>query len=626
MKTSAEKQRNVHKKMVNSDNKIKAFLRFDSLICLILLATLFVSLFKIPQLNNRVLVAVSILATVVVYIGAIKSLKKKIVSIDLLASIALTVSLIERQWISAIFINLMIASARVFIDYVKIRSHSAINSLLKLKPEKVRIREAGKVIKIAIGDVKTGDLVIVELGESIPVDGIVEEGNAEVDQASLTGESIPIEKKVGDKALSFTTVVSGGLIIKAEKVGKETTFEKIVSLVEKSQESKAPIYTTINKFANWYIIFTILGSFIVYLISRDVTLVLGMLLVSCADDIAIATPLALMSAITHSAKHGAIVKGGDFLEALPKIKTMIFDKTGTLTHGKLAVEKVVSFRDEEALKMASAVSFYSNHPIAKTIVTLAKKENIPHLDLENFEEYAGKGMTAIYRGKIIVTGKTSFLEKMGIKINEDHMREINEEMAMGFNVTLVGYGENLLGYIVLSDSLRPKAKETIKELKELGVKNIVMLTGDNEKIAQKTAEYLTIDEFHANLLPEDKLNYLKKYLNRRTKVAMVGDGVNDAPTLALSDVGIAMGAIGSDAAIEAADIAMMKDDLSQIPQLMKIGKATMAVIKENLVMWGILNVLGFGLVFLRVLNPDGAAIYNFATDFIPIINSLRLFR
>jgi P-type E1-E2 ATPase len=190
----------------------------------------------------------------------------------------------------------------------------------------------------------------------------------------------------------------------------------------------------------------------------------------------------------------------------------------------------------------------------------------------------------------------------------------------------VGYSNNLAGYIILEDELRPRAKETIQEFKDLGVKRIIMLTGDNEKVAEKTADYLGIDEFHANLLPKDKLSYLHNYLNKKDKVAMVGDGVNDAPTLALADVGIAMGAIGSDAAIEAADVAMMKDDLSQIPEIMKIGRATIGVIHENLIMWGILNVLGFGLVFMRILSPDGAAIWNFLTDFIPIINSLRLFR
>lgn len=611
------------------DRKTKIFLKLNYLLCFVLIATLFFYLLKIPVLNNEnIIIAVSAAATLIVIFNAIKSIINKRITVDLLASVALCVSLYEGQWVSAVFINLMIASARAFTYYVEIKSHSAINSLLKLKPEKVKIRENGKVMEIPIGKVKKGDLVVVELGESVPVDGLIEEGEADVDQASLTGESIPVAKKRGEQALSFTTVVSGNLVVRAEKVGKETTFEKIVELVEKSQENKAPIYSMINRFANWYIILTIAGSFAVYLISKDVTLVLALLLVSCADDIAIATPLALMSAITHSAKHGAIVKGGDYLEALSKVNTIVLDKTGTLTKGKLKLERVRAFKETEkkVLEFASAVSSFSTHPIAKTIIEYAKKENIPLIKTEKFEEYAGRGMTCVYNDELIVTGKLSFLQKMGIKINAEQLSDIEREMSNGHNVTLVGYSNDLVGYMILEDELRPKAKETIKEFKDLGVKRVVMLTGDNEKVAQKTAALLGIDEFHANLLPKDKLRYLHNYLNKKYKVAMVGDGVNDAPTLALADVGIAMGAIGSDAAIEAADVAMMKDDLSQIPEIMRIGRATIGVIRENLLMWGILNIAGFSLVFLRVLSPDGAAIWNFLTDFIPIINSLRLFR
>jgi len=571
---------------------------------------------------------VSVFATIFVFISAIRSLKEKRVSIDLLASIALAVSLIEREWLSAVFINLMITSARAFAYYVKARSHSAINSLLKLKPEKVKVERDGSIIDIPIASVKVGDLVIVELGGRVPVDGVVEYGEAEVDLSSLTGESLPVLKARGDKVLSFSTVSTGNLKIRAEKIGGETMFEKIVSLIGQAQQNKAPIYTTINKFANYYIIFTLLGALTVYLISHNISLVLGLLLVSCADDIAVATPLALMAAITHSAKHGSIVKGGDFLEGLSKVKTIVFDKTGTLTKGGLKVERIISFtnKPDEVLKIAAVVSSFSTHPIAKTIIAEAKRQKMALPQPEKFEEYAGRGMSAFLEGKKITTGKLPFLEAMGIKMSAKEKARIDEEITGGFNVTLVAQGNKLIGFIVLADEIKPNAKKAIADLKNLGINKIVMLTGDNGKVAQKVAALLEIDEFHANLLPDDKLQYLQKYLNKKTKVAMVGDGVNDAPVLAASDIGIAMGAIGTDAAIEAADVAMMKDDLSQIPQLIKIGHSTMSVIHLNLIIWGFTNVLGFVLVFTHVLGPSGAAFYNFITDFIPIVNSLRLFR
>jgi len=614
----------------NQSRKLSNFFNLNLLVCSILTGTLIFYLFKIPLLRKEsVLIIISVVATSTVFISAIRSLKNKRISIDLLASIALFVSLFEKEWVAAIFINLMIASARAFMSYVQIKSHSAIESLMKFKPKRVKKIVDGKIIEIPLGDVKRGDMVPVELGERIPVDGLIKKGEATIDQSSLTGESTPVFKREGDRVLSFTTVVSGHLIIQTEKVGEETTFEKIIALVEQSQSKKAPINTMIEKFANWYIILTIAGSVIVYLIAKDIHLVLGLLLVSCADDIAIATPLAMMSAITHSAKHGAIIKGGDFLEGLAKTRTIIFDKTGTLTLGRLRIEKIFSFNrknKDKVLALASIPSSCSSHPIAHTIIKYAKEKNIPINEPENYEEFGGRGMTAFYKGKKIIIGKLSFFQDLDIKMNQQQVSEIQKETSNKFNVTLVGYDGKLIGFIALVDEIKPKVKEIIKELRGLGIEKTVMLTGDNELIAQRISEEIDIDEFHANLLPADKVEYLKKYLGKKYKVAMVGDGVNDAPVLVLSDIGIAMGAIGSDAAIEAADIAMMKDDLSQIPELIKIGHSVIKVIRQNIIMWGILNIIGFSFVFLHILNPSGAAAYNFISDFIPIFNSLRLFK
>lgn len=614
----------------NKDGRTKIFLDINLILCFVLVEILISSWFKIfPANDESILRVISVIATIPVIISAARALKNKKVSIDLLASVALTVSLIEKEWVSAIFINLMIASARAFTDFVKIRSHSAIDSLMKLKPTKVKIIESDKTKEIPIEDVKVGDRIVVELGERVPVDGVIESGQALIDQSALTGESIHVSKESGDNILSFTTVVSGHLIVRAEKVGQDSTFEKIIALVEQSQTNKSRVYSFIDRFSKWYIIITLGGALAVYLFSGDTNLVVGLLLVSCADDIAIATPLALMSAITHSAKHGAIIKGGDYLEAMAKVKTVIFDKTGTLTKGKLKIEEIYSFglKDKnEILKLAAIASSHSSHPIAHAIINYAKENHISIDDSENFEEYEGKGMSIIYKRKKIILGKLSFFEDLKFKMDESQLLKIKEATAEKLNITLVGYGGNLVGFIALADEIRPKMRQTIEALKNLGVKKTVMLTGDNEKVAQKVARETGIDEFHANLLPEDKLEYIRKFLNKKDKVAMVGDGVNDAPGLALSDVGIAMGAIGSDASIEAADIALMRDDISQVPDLIKIGRFTMGVIRQNIIMWGILNVLGFTLVFTRVLDPSGAAAYNFICDFIPIFNSLRLFR
>ncbi|MFZ3054958.1 MAG: HAD-IC family P-type ATPase, partial [Minisyncoccales bacterium] len=332
-------------------------------------------------------------------------------------------------------------------------------------------------------------------------------------------------------------------------------------------------------------------------------------------------------ALTHSAMHGAIVKGGTFIEQISKIKIMFFDKTGTLTQGKLAVEKIFAFdgnSEEDVLSLAGTASLLSHHPVALAISEYAQKKN-KICEPDEMEEIMGKGIMATRNGEKIMTGKLSLFEEKGIEVNKEQLYIINEEEDRGFNITLVGKNKELVGFLVLADTIKPGLKNIIAELKKLGIEKTVMLTGDNEKIAERVAKEAGIDEFHANLLPEQKTKYLNEYM-KKYKVAMVGDGVNDAPCLAIADIGIAMGAIGSDSAIESADIAMMRDDLSQIPELIKISRKTLLTIKQNFLIWGIVNIVGFALVFSGILFPAGAAAYNFVTDFIPIINSLRLFR
>jgi len=616
---------------MNILKKLRFLLSFDVFLWLILAIILIITYFKITPQNftETILITAACVTTLPVFFSSIKSLKNKKISTDLLASIALIVSLIEKEWTSVIFINLMITSARILSDYTKNRSRHAIHKLLKLKPQKAKIKTVDGFIEVPLEQVKKGDLIVVGLGERIPVDGIIEKGEGEVDQSSLTGESLPIFKQKGDEVFSSTMVSSGNLIIKAEKIGEETTLAKIIHLVETSQKNKAPISTLSDKFSTWYIIITLVGSFLLYVISRNLNLVLSVLLVSCADEIAIAIPLAFISSITHGARHGAIIKGGDFIEALTKSKVLIVDKTGTLTFGKLKVENIFAFNNnplENVLELAGSVSLMSKHPSARTISRYVNEKNIPVHEPESFMEYSGKGAVATYKDKKIFSGKVSFFEELKVKITDQQLKVIDEEKGKGFNTTLIGLNDKIVGFFTLSDEIRPQIKETVSELKKLGIEKIVMLTGDNEKIAQRVAEEIGVDEFYANLLPEDKLTHLKKYMSKDYKTIMVGDGINDAAALSLADVGIAMGVIGTDAAIESADIALMRDDLTQVPELMKISKSTLKVVYQNLLIWVTLNMIGLILVFTKVLDPDGAAAYNFIGDFFPLLNSLRLFR
>ena len=600
----------------------------------VLIIVLVVHYFKVFSfdLDNFVLILVALIATLPVVWNAVKALKKRQIGIELLASIALIFSFLAKEYASAVFINLMLTSARILGAYTENRSRRAIQNLFKLKPEKARIRVNNEVLEVAIDKIRKGDLVVVELGDRIPIDGNVMEGEAEVDQSSLTGESLPVDKKIGDQVYSSTVVISGNLIIKAEKIGEETTLEKIIQLVEEAARHKPGITTSVEIFTSWYVILMLIGSGILYFISRDLSLVLAVVLVVCADDIAVAVPLAFIASIGHAAKKGVIIKGGDFLEGINKAKVLIVDKTGTLTRGKLKVENFFVFNDwksNDVLQFAGAASLLSSHPSAKAILKYAEENNIKPQQSDNFEEKSGKGAEIMVKGKKIVTGKMSFFEELGIKMSDYQKRDIEREKDKGLNTTLIGYDGSLIGFFTLTDEIRPNVKNILSELKDLGIEKIIMLTGDNEKIAKNIAEKVGITEYHANLLPEDKLKYLKKYLSKNYKVMAIGDGVNDAALLNAADISIAMGGIGADVTIESGDIVLMQDNLSQVPETIRLARYTARVSKQNFVIWGITNGVGLYLVFSGfvpvIILPTFAAAYNFLTDFVPILNSTRLF-
>lgn len=610
--------------------KNKSIFTKDSFIfAALFLALIFYFTNFLPEnFTNYFLIVVGILATLPVIFNAFLSLKNKKLNVDLLGSIALVASILAREWSSVVFINLMITSSRILDDYTEGNTRNAIEKLLKLHPKKIKIRRLSEIVEEDVSKIKPGDIVVVELGERVPVDGVVQDGEASVDQSSLTGESEPVAKFKGDKVFSSVLVVSGALEVRTEKVGKDTTLEKIIDLVKSSQKSKAQISTIADKFATWYIVVTLLMVVVLYFTLKDTSLILSLLLVACADDIAVAVPLSFLVSIGRLAKRGIIVKGGDFLEGFTKVKLVWVDKTGTLTKGKLKVHKIEAwngYKEEEVARLAAEAEFFSEHPAAKAIINYANQNKINFEKPLKFKESPGGGGVAWHQDKKIVAGKQKFLEENGIKFSAENLSEINKTKEGGLNVTLVGLDLKPVGFIALADEVRSDVKETIKTLKDLGVEKWIMLTGDNEKVAQRVASEVGLDGFHANLLPEDKLNFIKKSINSKYKVAMVGDGVNDAAALTLADIGVAMGVIGSDAAIEAADIALMKDDFSKIIETIKTGQETMRVVRQNFLIWAVVNVVGLILVFGHILTPESAAAYNFITDFFPLINSMRLF-
>lgn len=575
-----------------------------------------------------VLAAIGFIGLIPVAKSAWESILEKKVNVDLLATIALFFSFLSGEWGSMLFINLMLTSARLLDLYTKRRSRISLESLAKLKPSRARVIRRGQTLLVPLTEVVIGDLVSVNLGEQIPVDGFVTKGSATVDQSSLTGESIPVLRSVNELVLSATVVVSGNIIVETERVGDETTFERMIKLVETAQNAKTRMKTVAERFASWYIGIMLVVAGVLYFFTKNVPLVLSVVLVVCADDIAIAIPLAYITSIGAAARRGIIVKGADFLERFSKITTLIVDKTGTVTMGKLAVRDTRSFgktSPKKILKLVGAVCRGSTHPISRAIVQYIENQDISFDEPDHFEEKEGRGIQATKDGVDILVGRLEFLREKGIVPTEEVVVAIKEVESQANNVTLVAIDNEIVGLFGLADEIRGDIRSTITALKRRGVTETVMLTGDNEIVARAVAEYAGIGKYYAGLLPENKVDVLAQYLNKNKTVAMVGDGVNDAAVLARADIGIAMGGIGSDAAIESADIVLMKDDFEKLLELGDIAQRVLRVAYQNFMIWGIVNAIGLYFVFNGTLDPSKAAAYNFITDFIPIFNSLWLF-
>ena len=569
-------------------------------------------------------VVVNVIALVPLLISIFKAIKRRKITVDLLAGIALLLSLLNKEFTSSLFINLMLTTARLVDGYTEKKTEDSIKSLLKLKPQKVRIKTKSGVQIIKADNIRVGDIVFVELGERIPIDGKIIKGHAALDLSSLTGESLPIERKEGEEVLSSSLITSGEIEVLAVRVGKDTALEKIIQLVSNSQENKPEITQQSDRFASFYIVISFAVTVVLYLITQNLNFVLSIILVICADDIAVAIPLAFIGGTRAASKMGIIIKGGKYLEAMNEVKTLVVDKTGTLTTGRLKVNEVFT-KYENISQIIYSLAEGSTHPVAKAIALYSQSQKVKYKEPKDLEEIEGHGIKAEVNGVTYYLGKKDYIENKVRVINKDYTDFIKDQEDKGFNVTLISDNRKVLGVISLSDKIKPGTKKIVQELKNLGISKIVMLTGDNEKIAKTVSQETGIKEYHANLLPEGKTHKLQALLNKQSKTAMIGDGVNDAASLSLADIGISMGAMGSDAAIDASDIILIDDKLSKVTDTIELSRFVLKISKQDYVIWVIVNVIGLGLVFGGVLNPSGAAFYNFITDFIPLFNSLRTF-
>jgi len=518
--------------------------------------------------------------------------------------------------------------------YASEKAKRSIASLMEIAPEVATVKRDGKEVKVPVGEVEVNEIIVVRPGEKIPLDGVVINGVSSVDQSPITGESMPVTKQVGDEVYAGTMNNEGFLEIKVTKKSDETLLSKIVKFVAEAQKKKSPTERFIDRFSKYYTPSVMLLALIVATIP---TFVFGfsfnewfykalvLLVVSCPCALAISTPVAMVSAITSAAKNGVLIKGSSYVEEMSKIKVFAFDKTGTLTEGKLEVTDIISLGvpKERVLEVAASLEALSEHPIAKAIVEKAKNEKVKLKSVHNFKAIAGKGVTGKIKGNTHYVGSRRLFKELEINLLEDQIQKLENE---GKTVVIVGTERQIIGLIAVMDKIRDATIKTIGELKEMGIKT-VMITGDNKRTAEAIAKRIGISEYRAELLPEDKVKMVQKLSNNSGHVAMVGDGVNDAPALASANVGIAMGAIGSDVSLETADIALMQDDLSKLPYLVKLSEKTLKIVKENvltsILIKGSFAVLVFpGLVTLWL----AVAIGDMGLSLAVILNAMRLSR
>ena len=600
------------------------------------LATFLLGLTIVPQ--NYTFIGYIIAVLVGVYYPAKKALialRNLTATIHLLMLIGSVGALVLGMWAEAAILIFVYSLGDVLESFAVDKARGAIRSLMNLAPKQALVRKEGKEIMLSVDEINVGDSVIIKAGERIPVDGTVQTGSSFVDQSTVTGESFPVNKNVGDMVFAGTINQKSFLEVRVDKPASETMLSKIIYSVEEAQAKKISFQRFSDKFSNAYTpaMFVIgiaiavippllFGAEWMPFILRG----LVVFVVSCSCGLALSVPVAVVAAMANAAKKGVVFKGGAYFEATKKVKVIAFDKTGTLTIGRPEVTDVISFDKKsktELLTLASSIECRSGHPLANAIVRKAKESNISiEANLEEFADVTGKGVKAKINGQQCFAGSARFLQENEISTYEqqDQIADLENQ---GKTTILVGQNGKLLGILAIADALRPGAKETLGIIREQGTRT-VMLTGDNERCAKAIAAQAGVDEYYAQLLPEDKVRVVKELKEKYGSVAMVGDGVNDAPAMAVSNVGIAMGAAGTDVAIEAGDIVLMSDDLSKINYVRELSRKTVNIIKQNIAVSLINIAFMVAAALLGYLGLVSGLLLNEISALAVIGNALRL--
>lgn len=590
---------------------------------------LILSLTKILPLPFDIAWVAIILCGVPIVLEAIIGLATSFdIKADVLVSIALIASVCIGEDFAAGEVAFIMQVGALLEELTVAKARAGIEKLVHLTPQTARVLKNERETIIPAEKVQVGDILRVLPGESIPVDGIIVSGQTSIDQAVMTGESLPVDKAAGDEVSSGTVNQFGAFEMKATKVGEDSSIQRMIRLVQSVDAGKAKIVTMADRWATWIVVIALSAAILTLAISGQIIRAVTILVVFCPCALVLATPTAIMAAIGNATKHGFLVREGDALERLAKVKIIAFDKTGTLTYGTPKVIKVNSvssaYSEEEVYLLAASAEKLSEHPLGKAIVSSYKREyEKPLIAEEKFAMLPGRGVSAVLNEKRIVAGNKELLSEQGIEVG--NCEEITGFLEQGCTVIYLAADDEYIGYIVLSDTLREESTDVIDRLMRLSIRP-VLLTGDNENAAKEIAGRLHISEVYAGCLPEDKLKYIDKYQQNENFVCMIGDGVNDAPALKKSMVGIAMGGIGSDIAVDAADIVLVDDEVKELPHLMSLSKRMMTTIRLNLIFSMSLNFIAIILAIAGILNPVVGALVHNADSVLVIINSALLLK
>lgn len=558
--------------------------------------------------------------------SAYQGIKERDFTADIPVTIATIAAIAIGQYSAAAVVAVLLLLGGMLEEFVSARAGKALESLAKLLPDRVTVRRDEHDIVVPLEEVKVGDTILVKSGERVAVDGTVLSGTASVNQAVITGESLPIDKQEGDNVFAGTLNEVGAMEILATKVGNETTLGQIHRLIEEAQTQKPNVERLLNNHAKFYTPTAIILGVLLWWWSGDLTRAITMLIVFCPCVMVLATPTALVASVGNAALRGNLIKKGATIESMAKIDTVIFDKTGTLTHGEPKLADIIALnnnKDEDLLLLAAIAEKFSEHPLGKAVVKAAEEKGLLIPDPESFESISGAGIKVKTRGINIFIGRLKQASELNLSVSHEAEESIKEQSQLGRNVVIMGIDNEISGLLTFEDKVRPESKKSIENLHRLGIKTI-MVTGDSKVVAEQTAKVLGINDIYAEVMPQEKVEIVKRLQSEGHKIIFVGDGVNDGPALVTADVGIAMGLTGTDVAIETAEVGLLSDDLLKIPYLISVSKKAISTIWQNVVFS--LSVLSMAVILTipGILTPVTGALLHELSSIPVIMNSARL--